>query len=309
MLDSIQPELADFQASLADLCPEHEMFREVILPMLANSGKLLRPQLVMLTARACEPDTPWTEGHRRLAKITELIHIASLVHDDFLDGAMTRRGRATCHISWDNRTAVLAGDYLLAMACHELSYLDNSIGRIYSAVLLDLCSGELLQSRSQGSLCDLQTYLHKSYQKTASLFRAACLCSAMLSNTPEMVSTAMGEFGRALGMAFQLTDDLLDYVSPDLTGKDSLSDLKNGIYTLPVILAAQQDPERTADSLAGSSVEDLLTVLHDTDAVRRSRQVATEYIDLAIAQTAVLADSIYRRDMITLAQSVLDRCS
>jgi len=233
--------------------------------LLSNPGKMVRPGLVCLLAYCALPAeealtlharnregeyelptdvvAPGSHFHRqlRLAEVTELIHTASLIHDDILDDATLRRGRPAVHTVHGTKVAVLAGDFLLARASHWIATLRCSevVVRMTRA-LEDLTSGEILQSTG---VYDVPTYMQKTYCKTASLLDNSLASVAILSagETSPYVAHASA-FGRHLGIAFQIVDDCLDFTeTQESLGKPPHNDLRSGIATLPVLLAAEKD--------------------------------------------------------------------
>ena len=184
----------------------------------------------------------------QLGQIVEMIHVASLIHDDVLDEADTRRGGEAVHKLYSNKVAVLAGDYLLARASVLLARLENTaVVQIMSTALESLVAGEIMQLKSPAeSLLELETYLRKSYCKTASLICYACRSTAMLGGHPyaSTVATACEEFGFHLGLAYQIQDDILDFTAAaSVLGKPALADMDLGLSTAPILYAAQENPK------------------------------------------------------------------
>lgn len=227
--------------------------------VLAEGGKLMRPALVTLMAHAMlpaevskrmmeeeigdlndlQPDS--IRPFLRLAEVTELIHTASLVHDDVIDNSDTRRGRPSLHKIYDAKTAVLAGDYLLARASYYIATLQiPRIVVLMTTALEELTAGELMQ---MDGCFDVERYKEKSYCKTASLVANSLASTAVLAERDEQMEAMAFNFGKNLGIAFQVVDDCLDITSTEKEmGKPKLADFKEGIATLPVLLAAQREP-------------------------------------------------------------------
>lgn len=226
--------------------------------VLAEGGKLMRPALVALMAHALVPrevsqrfmdseigdlNDPHPDTIRpflRLAEVTELIHTASLVHDDVIDNSDTRRGRPSLHKIYDAKRAVLAGDYLLARASYYIATLQvPRVVVLMTTALEELTSGELMQ---MDGCFDIERYKEKSYCKTASLIANSLASTAVLADREEQFETMAFQFGKNLGIAFQIVDDCLDITGSEKDlGKPKLADLKEGIATLPVLLAAQKE--------------------------------------------------------------------
>jgi geranylgeranyl pyrophosphate synthase len=247
---------------------------EVGSETLSAGGKRLRPALVFLATPAAE-----REGERTVAAgaAVELVHMATLVHDDMLDGAGLRRGRATAWALYGETAARAAGDYLFARAFAELARTgDARAVALLADAALALARGEALQRR-QAYQPDttVEEYLRRCSLKTGKLFEAACLLG---SGREEL-----GGFGLALGIAFQIADDILDCTGDfDTTGKAPGVDLRDGTPTLPLILAAREDP-RVWDALSGDPVEDALERVAATGALERSRALALEFAEQARA--------------------------
>merc|ERR1711920_921037 len=183
----------------------------------------------------------------QLGQIVEMIHVASLIHDDVLDEADTRRGGEAVHKLYSNKVAVLAGDYLLARASVLLARLENTaVVQIMATALESLVAGEIMQLKSAPeALLQMESYLKKSYYKTASLICYACRSTALLGGHSygSAVATAAEEFGFHLGLAFQIQDDILDFTAAaSVLGKPALADMDLGLSTAPILYAAQEYP-------------------------------------------------------------------
>jgi all-trans-nonaprenyl-diphosphate synthase len=203
-------------------------------------GKRLRPAIVLLISRATMPNQEITPRHRRLAEITEMIHTASLVHDDVVDEAETRRSIPTVNSSFGNRVAVLAGDFLFAQSSWYLANLDNlAVVKLLSEVIMDLAEGEIRQGLSQFDPdLSIEAYLEKSYYKTASLMANSSKAAGVLSGVSAELADRLYLYGRHLGLAFQIVDDILDFTSSSETlGKPAVADLRQGHLTAPVLYA------------------------------------------------------------------------
>jgi octaprenyl-diphosphate synthase len=220
---------------------------EVTAHLVEAGGKRIRPLLTLATARMCGYSG---EDHIRLAATVEFIHTATLLHDDVVDESLRRRGRPTANLLWDNKSSVLVGDYLFARSFQlmvetgSLRVLD-----ILSDAAATIAEGEVLQlSAAQNLATDEATYLKVVRGKTAALFAAATEVGGVIAGAPEPVVQALRAYGDALGIAFQMTDDLLDYGGASgVIGKDTGDDFRERKLTLPVIRAvAAADPEERA---------------------------------------------------------------
>lgn len=200
----------------------------------------------VVTAQNHQGSDVWRK-QAQLGQIVEMIHVASLIHDDVLDEAETRRGGDAVHKLYSNKVAVLAGDYLLARASVLLARLENTaVVQIMATALESLVAGEIMQLKSTpDELLQMESYLRKSYYKTASLICYACRSTALLGGHVygSAVATACEEFGFHMGLAFQIQDDILDFTAhADILGKPALADMSLGLSTAPILYAAQEFP-------------------------------------------------------------------
>jgi geranylgeranyl pyrophosphate synthase len=229
----------------------HLIYLTPFLIIFQRQGKKFRPTIVALMARALSPEGMKYLGSRtnvlqlQLGQITEMIHVASLIHDDVLDEADTRRGGASVHSMYTNKVAVLAGDYLLAKASVLLARLQHfQVVEVMASALEALVMGEIMQARSKkDELLDMNYYLRKSYFKTASLICSACKSSALLAGYAEKddCTVAAEEFGYHLGMAYQIVDDILDFTGASATlGKPAQADMELGLSTACILYASQE---------------------------------------------------------------------
>ena len=213
--------------------------------LFGAGGKRIRPAIVLLVSRATMLHDDITPRHRRLAEITEMIHTASLVHDDVVDESEKRRGVPTVHSLFGNRVAILAGDFLFAQASWYLANLNNlDVVKLLSEVIMDLATGEIQQGLNRFDACmSIDTYLAKTYYKTATLFANSSKAAGLLSEVSQETAENLFEYGRHLGLAFQIVDDILDFTSStDTLGKPAGSDLKSGNLTAPVLYALEEKP-------------------------------------------------------------------
>lgn len=261
---------------------------------LAAGGKRLRPMLVFLSAPADAPP-PLAAG-----VAVELVHMATLVHDDLIDRAQFRRGRAAAWTAYGADAARAAGDYLFARAFAELAVTgDAGAVSLLADATLCLARGEALQRRqTHDPDTTVESYLERCALKTGKLFEAACLLGCG-GDDP-----ALGAFGLALGIAFQITDDILDCSGETLdTGKVAGVDLREGTPTLPLLLAAQTD-EVVYRALAGGPTEGVLVRVAESGALERSREIALDYAERA---RACLDGQLHREELEALTYLVVER--
>ncbi|GAM18968.1 hypothetical protein SAMD00019534_021430, partial [Acytostelium subglobosum LB1] len=274
-------------------------------------GKRIRPTLIMLMSRALSPNGCLTSDSILLAQVYEMMHTASLVHDDVLDEATTRRDMKSINMAYSNKLAILCGDYLLARSSGLMTTLKNpEVHELFATVLAELVEGEIMQIKSTGLSFD--NYLRKTYLKTATLITNACRSSALLCGCDRATVDIATEFGSNIGMALQIVDDLLDFTSsPEELGKDVLVDLSLGLATAPVLYAAEEYPEleemvNRRFSATGDVVLANELVLKSNGLVR-TRGLAIEYCNKAIQCLLHLPSSESRDLLITLAQTMATR--
>ena len=315
LLQPVESDLEDLLSDLRNLIGAgHPILQAAAEHLFSAGGKRLRPGIVLLLSRALDPAGGLGSRHRRLAEITEMIHTASLVHDDVVDEADTRRGVATVHSRFNSRVAVLAGDFLFAQASWHLANLDNlEVVKLLSRVIMDLAEGEVRQGLFRYDTGQsLETYLEKSYCKTASLMANSARAAGVLSGLPESELDWLYQFGRQLGLAFQVVDDILDFTGDDAQlGKPAASDLASGTLTAPVLYAMEQQPllavliEREF-----SELEDLpqaLALVRQSDGIQRSRQLAEGFARKAGECLDFLPPSESRKALLALPDFVLSR--
>ncbi|XID74410.1 polyprenyl synthetase family protein [Alkanindiges sp. WGS2144] len=279
-------------------------------------GKRMRPLMCLLAARACLDQD--SEANLRLAAVVEMLHTATLVHDDVVDESGLRRGRPTANATWDNPTAVLVGDYLIARAFELLVSLKNfELLQEFSAGTCEIAEGEVLQLQYQHNPdTDEATYLSIIHGKTSRLFELATEGAAILADKPEY-QAALKAYAGHFGNAFQMIDDILDYTSDAETlGKNVGDDLMEGKPTLPLIAAihhsaaAEQQLLKRAIQTGGvESLDQVIQIVQHSGALDYCRKRATEETQLAINALSCLPQSTYRAALENLARLALNRLS
>lgn len=300
-------QLASNLSAINALCLHIEHYR----------GKMLRPTLVLLSGLAgagSRSDDALTENHRIVAAVSEMIHMATLVHDDVLDEADTRRRGKTVNRLWGNETAVMLGDYLISNAFHLCSLAeDPSINISLGEVTNTLCEGELIQLHHRDDCgLDESTYLEIIRRKTASLIAECCRLGASISGAGEKQCRALKRYGASLGIAFQIQDDLLDLIGQEqVVGKSLGRDLEKGKITLPIIYflqtAPQADRGEALKLIASTESDTLRRRLVDSGAVQRATQKACELVEQAKQELFALEDSEARSLLQALADAVITR--
>jgi octaprenyl-diphosphate synthase len=289
-------------------------------------GKRMRPLMCLLAARACgignaavnEGGMNSSEASLRLAAIIEMLHTATLVHDDVVDESGLRRGRPTANATWNNATAVLVGDYLIARAFDLLvSLKDFELLQEFSSGTCEIAEGEVLQLQYQHNPdTDEATYLKIIHGKTSRLFELATEGAAILAGQTQH-RAALKAYAGHFGNAFQIVDDILDYTSDaDTLGKNIGDDLMEGKPTLPLIAAItnaapdeQQLLKTTIQTGGVESLDQIIHIVHNSGALDYCRKRATEETHKAVDALASLPDSIYRHALENLARLALTRIS
>lgn len=277
-------------------------------------GKRLRPALLLLVARAVGEVR---DEHRTLAAVVEMVHTATLVHDDVLDDAEVRRHLDTVNARWNNQTSVLLGDYLFTHAFYLASTLDTTYGcRAIGEATNTVCEGELRQTASSGNFwLSRDDYLAIIEAKTAELCACCCRLGAHYAGGQPAVVDALTCFGRRLGMAFQIVDDLLDLEGEEqTTGKSLGTDFAHRKMTLPLILLRDGLDKPQRARLQGLYAESdsahaplLVEWLDDAGVLQQARQTAVDYSNQAIDELASLTDSDAKRTLADLARFVVAR--
>ncbi|XP_002738102.1 all trans-polyprenyl-diphosphate synthase PDSS1-like [Saccoglossus kowalevskii] len=283
-----------------------------------GKGKAFRPMTVLLSAKACNYhsglSTQVTQSQREVAMIAEMIHTASLIHDDVIDAADTRRGKAAVNEIWGQKNAILVGDFILSKSSALLARIGNKeVVIVISQAIDDLVRGEFMQLGSKEDENErFAHYLQKTYKKTASLIANSCKAVSILSGCNPAIVEITYQYGRNMGIAFQLVDDMLDYISSDtVMGKPTSTDLKLGLATSPVLFACQQYPELNALIMRRFSepgdVEKARRLVAETDGIQQTRYLAQQYCNEAIKQISGLAESPARKALVTLTHKILNR--
>ena len=314
----IRTELEDFERKLhatvrADLGPVADAMEQI----LDAGGKRLRPALVFLAASLGSPQG--MDDVVRAAMAIEFIHNATLIHDDLIDGAPTRRGLRTIHESLGPNPAIIIGDYYFAKGANLMSQIGNpSIDALLSQTVMTICFGEMLQLTSQRRYDQsMDEYYAKIERKTAVLLAASTYCGAVLAGLNEAQVEAIRRFGRLLGMSFQIADDVLDYLATEEeVGKPVGNDLKQGTVTLPLMLA-RHDPsvDGRLDAILGkttlqdSDYAEVVRIVRDSRGIEESYGYAKAFGDKARAELQAFPPSPYRDAFESLTHYVVLRRS
>ena len=313
-VEFLKPHLSRVRKQMNAFCESSDPgIREIITPYFSVHGKMLRPSLLILASMFGNgPDDKIYE----LAAAIEIFHIATLIHDDILDDAGTRRNIRSAHTSWGTKKAVLAGDYLLAKALGTASEFEDRDGlRQAAAGIAHICRSEIDQSLHRYSYeCSMRRYIRRISGKTAALFAAAARTGAGQSGCTPLQIQHLSRAGYNLGLCFQIIDDLLDF--KNATGKKKLADLKNGIISLPVLLALQEHPELAGKLPAGKmafgqrkAAKAAAFIINKTEAIKRCGDYIKKYSDRATKEINALEASKAREMLVGFFGSLLTRNS
>jgi geranylgeranyl pyrophosphate synthase len=245
-----------------------------------------------------------------------MLHTATLVHDDIIDGALVRRGNPTLNATWSPGATILTGDYLFARAADLAAQTDSvTVMRLFAKALMTICNGELRQLfNARRLLVDRDDYYRRIYAKTGSLFVLAAEAAGALAGVNSQMRDRLRTYGKETGIAFQIVDDMLDFVGSEAqVGKPLGGDLAQGLLTLPTIMFLESSPddERVLDVLQGKrtakGIQSALEAVRNSDAIQQSHQVAIKHAELAKAAMHDLPDNRYRQTLLELADYTVQR--
>lgn len=279
-------------------------------------GKRMRPLLVLLAARACDIQS---DQHIPMAAVIEFIHTATLLHDDVVDMSNLRRGRPTVNAQWNNPSSVLVGDFIYSRAFQILVRIgEMRIMEIMADTTNKIAEGEVLQLISKSNPNSTESdYMRVIENKTAILFEAAAQCGAILAHPGEETEDAFRLFGRHLGIAFQLVDDVLDYAGDtESLGKNVGDDLAEGKPTLPLVYAMSHAPSKeiqiikdclVAEDVDAAALSDVIDIVGSSGALDYTRSLAEEQADMARSCLRGLADSKYKQALSDMVDFAVNR--
>ncbi|MEN0649650.1 heptaprenyl diphosphate synthase component II [Caldifermentibacillus hisashii] len=263
-----------------------QLLKESSLHYLQAGGKRIRPVFVLLSAKFGNYNFQIVKD---VAVSLELIHMASLIHDDVIDDAYTRRGRPTVKAKWDNKISMYTGDYILARALEIITSLNNvETHKILSKTMVELSIGEIEQIRDKYNFEQTITnYFRRIKRKTALLIAASCQLGGIAADVPRDVHIKLAKFGYYAGMAFQITDDILDFTSTEAKlGKPAGEDLLQGNITLPVLLAIKNPDvksqiEKVNEYMDSDELSAIIELIKNTGAINKAMQISNLYLQKA----------------------------
>jgi heptaprenyl diphosphate synthase len=282
--------------------------------LIKAGGKRLRPAFTLLAAKIYADSL---EKAIPVAVALELIHMASLVHDDVIDNSNVRRGAETVKSKWGNRVSVYAGDYILAKSLYLVAgYKRSDMVDVLAEASMKICEGEIIQMRScydvnQG----FKDYLRRIERKTALLISVSCKLGGMVSDAPQKEIEALTKYGYYLGMAFQVTDDILDFTADEKTlGKPVGSDIRQGVITLPALYALKNDPKReelgsllSSPELCISQAERIIEIVINSSGIDYAYDITRRYAQKARQQLSLLPTVPVTKTLSDMADFILNR--
>nr|YP_009398917.1 prenyl transferase [Cliftonaea pectinata]ARW68025.1 prenyl transferase [Cliftonaea pectinata] len=317
MFEPINKELIQLSKNLQKMIvAEHPILYAAAEQLFNAKGKRIRPAIILLIAEITKSKKTIINEQRRLAEITEIIHTASLVHDDVIDECETRRGIETVHNIFNNKIAILAGDFLFAQSSWYLANLNNlDVVKNISKVITDFAEGEVRQGvKYFDTTISIEEYIEKSFYKTASLIASSSKATTILNNCCTNTQNDFYIYGKHIGLAFQIIDDILDVISSSNDiGKPSGLDLKNGNLTAPLIFALEEKPELykliNQEFHGNSNINEAIKIIKNTRAIQKSKDLAEEHVQLA---TFILHKKYPKKDtkhLLNISYYILNRAN
>ncbi|XP_058798419.1 all trans-polyprenyl-diphosphate synthase PDSS1 [Phymastichus coffea] len=295
----------------------NDQLRTIATYYFSGQGKALRPMVAILMARAVNyhrQSNNLLASQRQVAMIAEMIHSASLIHDDVIDQSDFRRGKPSINALWSQKKVTMAGDFILAVASMMIARLRNDdVTLTLSQVVTDLVQGEFMQLGSKETENErFAHYLTKTYRKTASLLANSAKAVTMLAGADERLAEVAFQYGRNIGLAFQLVDDLLDFIcSSEALGKPTAADLKLGLATAPVLFACERYPELNPMIMRRfqepGDVEKAFELVHKSQGLEQTKFLAKKHCVEAIRLAQTLADSPYSKGLVVVSDLVINR--
>jgi geranylgeranyl pyrophosphate synthase len=291
----------------------HSDLRAALEHLLAAGGKRIRPTISLLVGNMLGAPL---DKLITLGAAVELLHTATLVHDDLIDGSLLRRGMATLNARWSPPATVLTGDFLFARAAITAAETDHlPLMKLFSETLATIVNGELTQMFTSRGLISRDNYYKRIYAKTASLFEMTSRAAAMVSPVDETVTESMRDFGYQIGMAFQIVDDILDFNGEQAAvGKPLGSDLHNGLVTLPAIYYAEanpNDPDILSLPNGGwtntENMTRLVANIRASDSSKQAMREAEQHVERALARLSAMEPCAEREALENLARYIVDR--
>ncbi len=316
ILKPVLPSMLEVEERLTtDLASKHEKIAEIILHVSRYKGKRFRPALLLLSAQSCGKLVP---QHLDLAVVVELVHIATLIHDDVIDEATVRRHVPSVNSIWGREISILLGDYIWSRGFTILASMDSQLSTyIMSQTVNIMCEGELIQLQRRYDLnLSEEDYMDIIERKTASLCATSCRLGAMFAGANRKLQEALTRYGLKVGLAFQIVDDCLDIVgTEDEMGKSLSTDIQKGKLTLPLIKLVGNLPEASRQSTCAwifqnfnpQNKASVLELFSEHEAVEYSLNKARHYVEEAKEEISILPESEFKTSLLQLADYVVSR--
>jgi len=322
ILTALEPDLKKVDEIILEFAVgKSPLISEISHHLISSGGKRIRPILLILAAKLC--GTKSGNDHYNLAAAVELIHSATLLHDDVVDTSEVRRGKKTANAIWDNKASILVGDYLFSIAFQLMVRGKNlRVLDLLSKASSTMADGEVMQLENSSDVAlSKDKYLEIIFGKTAVLFSAACESGALVNNRPEAEISALHNFGRNLGIVFQIVDDVLDYSSEEkVLGKDIGNDFFEGKVTLPIILTYEKANEAeqkfiaeifTKNLLAAEKNQndfaEILLLIEKYKGFEASKNLASSYCASALKNLEIFPELSFKQDLIAILNYSLSR--
>ncbi|WP_445505574.1 heptaprenyl diphosphate synthase component II [Niallia sp. 03091] len=288
---------------------DSSLLRESSLHLLQAGGKRIRPIFVLLAGKFGHYDLSVI---KKAAVSLELIHMASLVHDDVIDDADLRRGQPTIKAKWDNKVAMYTGDYIFARSLEVMSELENTAAhKVLANTIVEVCIGEIQQIKDKYRFDqNIKDYFRRIKRKTALLISASSLVGAIVSGVEEKYQKKLYQFGYYVGMSFQIIDDVLDFVATEkVLGKPAGGDLLQGNITLPVLFAMENKALRDKiitvnEDIEKQQLQEIIDLIKNSDAVERSLKISDLYLEKALKSIESLPNNKSKNALIQIAKYI-----
>lgn len=312
-LDLVQDDIRKVEERMyAQADRHHPELQAAIKHLVVSGGKRVRPAVTLLVGEMLggQKDRLVT-----LAAAIEMLHTATLVHDDLIDGSLLRRGIPTINAQWTPGATVLTGDFIFATAARLAAETDSvRVMRLFANTLAVIVNGEITQMFRSPGLASREDYYRRIYAKTASMFELATSAAAVLSNSDEITIESLRRFGYEIGMAFQIVDDILDFTGDQVrVGKPIASDLRQGLITLPALYYYESVPDDTRmlavteGKIKESELNVLIGDIRKSGAIQQALEEANDYVNRGVLELNKLPDSAAQRSLLELSYFIVDR--
>ncbi len=313
----VEEEIISVENRMREQAHDHHPDLQAALDhLIISGGKRIRPNITLLAGKMLNGDT---DSLITLSAAIELLHTATLVHDDLIDGSLLRRGIATLNSKWSPAATVLTGDFLFAKAAN-LAAEANSIPvmKLFANTLSTIVNGEIEQLFANRCQPDIEQYYRRIYAKTASLFETSSLAAAMIANADEKTQNALQQYGFQLGLAFQIIDDILDFTAnQDQLGKPVGGDLRQGLITLPSLLYFEKNPDelfvkdffRFQCAPTASLINPLIENIRNSEVIEQAIDIANTHIQKSISALTIFPPGLFVSALENMALYITERTS